>query len=89
LAAYHLTDNFPEVDDVIANDEEVKYFYLSPQKNVKTPSINSDFYDQKCVKTYGPFYNVGGGDVLKGVVYIHFYKAISKKKQSTAPNKSK
>ena len=86
LAAYHLTDNFPSVDDVIANDNDVKFFYLSSQKKVETPSIDSRYYDQKCVKTYGPFYNVGGGDVPKGKVYIHFYKAIPKLKQSTTSN---
>jgi len=86
LAAYHLTDNFPSVDDVIANDNDVKFFYLSSQKKVETPSIDSRYYDQKCVKTYGPFYNVGGGDVPKGKVYIHFYKAIPKPKQSTTSN---
>ena len=81
LASYHLTDNFPDVDDEIANDETVKYFYLSSEERVKTPSINSNNYRQECVKTYGPFYNIGGGDVPKGRVYIHFYKAV--------PNSSK
>ena len=82
LASYHLTDNFPDVDDEIANDEMVRYFYLSPEESVETPSINSNYYKQECVKTYGPFYNIGGGDVPKGRVYIHFYKAIPVKSKS-------
>ena len=82
LASYHLTDNFPDVDDEIANDEMVRYFYLSPEESVETPSINSNYYKQECVKTYGPFYNIGGGDVPKGRVYIHFYKAIPIKSKS-------
>ena len=82
MASYHLTDNFPDVDDEIANDETVRYFYLSPEENVNTTSINSDNYRQECVKTYGPFYNIGGGDVPKGRVYIHFYKAIPVKSKS-------
>ena len=79
LATYHLTSNFPDVDAVILNDESVKYFYLSPNPTVSTPSINTEYYNQECVMTYGPFYNNGGGDVPQGPVYIHFYKAVKKK----------
>jgi hypothetical protein len=25
-------------------------------------------------KTYGPFFNSGGGDVNRGDVYLHFYR---------------
>ena len=78
LAAYHLTDNFPDVDSEIKDDNTVKYFYLASDKNAKTPSIDSRYWSQVTVMTYGPFYNIGGGDVPKGSTYIHFYKAIKK-----------
>ena len=79
LAPYHLEDNFPEVDAEIKNDAAVKYFYLSDKQTVSTTAISSKWHDQECVKTYGPFYNIGGGDAPKGAVYIHFYKAVPKK----------
>ena len=60
LATYHLTSNFPDVDAEILNDENVKYFFLSPDPIVATPSLDPD--GQECVMSYGPFYNVGGGD---------------------------
>jgi hypothetical protein len=78
LAAYHLTDNFPSVDLEIKNDSEVKFFYLSSDKNIKTPSISSKYWDQKTVKTYGPFYSIGGGDAGTGEIYLIFYKAVKK-----------
>ncbi|MFZ1787928.1 MAG: RHS repeat-associated core domain-containing protein [Saprospiraceae bacterium] len=80
LAAYHLTDNFPDVDSEIKDDNTVKYFYLSPNADAKTPSIDSRYWDQEKVKSYGPFYNAGGGDVPKGATYLHFYKAVKKTK---------
>ena len=83
LATYHLISNLPDVDIEILNDESVKYFYLSPNKTAITPSINTNNYDQKCVKTYGPFYNNGGGDVPKGPVYIHFYKAVKRENKES------
>ena len=74
LAAYHLKDNIGYIAPEILNDPSVKYFYLSNNKNAKTPAISSNF-TQEIVKTYGPFYNNGGGDVPKGAVYILFYAA--------------
>ncbi len=87
LAKYHLTSNFPPVDAEILNDKDVKYFYLSSFPTEATPSINSDYYDQVCVKTYGPFYNAGGGDAKRGCVYIHFYKAVPKKESENKKKK--
>ena len=81
LAAYHLKDNFPEVDKEIKDDPDVKFYYLSNEESIETPSINPKYWNQKCVKTYGPFYNIGGGDAKEGAVYIHFYKAIPKKRK--------
>ncbi len=78
LAKFHLSDNFPEVDKEIKDNKNVKYFYLSPDKNAKTPAISDKYYTQKIVKVYGPFYNIGGGDVSKGKVYIIFYEAVPK-----------
>ena len=77
LATYHLIDNFPEVDSVIKNDADVRFFYLTSKATKNTPATNPNYYNQKCVKSYGPFYNIGKGDVPKGPIYIHFYKAIA------------
>ncbi len=73
LKKYHFVENFP-VADVEINDAEVKWFYLSNDKNKPSqhPSLGSKA--NSIVKTYGPFYNNGGGDVGKGDTYIHFYK---------------
>ena len=78
LAAYHLIDNFPEVDAEIKDDKEVKYFFLSTNENSKTPSISEKYWSQEKVATYGPFYSIGGGDAGTGLIYIHFYKAVKK-----------
>ena len=78
LASFHLKDNFPGVAPEIKNDASVGYFYLSPQKDAKHTGISGKYWDQKVVKSYGPFYNVGG-DVKKGAVYIIFYSATPKK----------
>ncbi|MGL4629884.1 MAG: RHS repeat domain-containing protein, partial [Leadbetterella sp.] len=78
LAAYHLKNNFPVVDPEIKDDPEVMFFYLSPNKNIKTPSISPKYWDQKTVKAYGPFYSIGGGDAGTGPIYIIFYKPIKK-----------
>lgn len=70
LKPYHLIENFPTVDTEIA-DADVKWFYLSHLAELKThPTMPTLIW----VKSYGAFYNNGGGDVKKGDVYIHFYK---------------
>jgi hypothetical protein len=80
LAAYHLTDNFPPVDIEIASDPTVRFFFLSPKKDAKHTGLNYDNWDVKMVKAYGPFYNVGGGDVPKGPTYVLFYSVKPKQK---------
>ncbi|MEO6831432.1 MAG: hypothetical protein ABI378_04100 [Chitinophagaceae bacterium] len=80
LAAYHLTDNFPTVDNEIKNDASVKYIYLSPYKNAKHTGIDYNTRDIKMVKSYGPFYNIGGGDVPRGATYVLFYSVKKKGK---------
>lgn len=72
LLPYHLTINFPSVDNEIKNDTGVKWFYLSPEINAIHTGINRE--KQEIVKAYGPFYNVGGGDVKRGDVYVIFYR---------------
>ena len=70
LKVYHLIENFPAVDSEIG-DAKVKWFYLSPQSTLTThPTMSSLTW----VKKYGPFYNIGGGDVATGNAYIHFYR---------------
>lgn len=72
-AAYHLTDNFPPVDPEIKNNPRVRWFFLGVTPTDRHPEINNT---QKIVKVYGPFYNVGGGDVKTPTLYILFYEAI-------------
>jgi hypothetical protein len=70
LKPYHLVDNFLSTDAEIV-DEGVRWFYLSSKSSLQThPTMSS----LGSVKTYGPFYNIGGGDVPKGDTYVHFYK---------------
>jgi hypothetical protein len=69
LRPYHCTENFPAKD--VAIDGEVKWFYLS--SNARTPLSHPGTSGTVIVKTYGPFYNSGGGDVEPGDVYLHFY----------------
>jgi hypothetical protein len=58
----------------------VKFFYLGTTQNAKHTGISSKYWDQKIVKSYGPFFNNGGGDVPKGNVYINFYSISPKNK---------
>lgn len=71
LKVYHLTENFPALDSEIS-DTEVKWFYLS--SDATTPEVHPGTTGTMKVKTYGGFHNVGGGDVKKGDVWVHFYK---------------
>ena len=73
LAAYHLKDNFPPVSAAVQNDPNVRYFYLSPDSTAKHTGLDYKTWDIKLVKSYGPFYNVGGGDVPRGLTYVNFY----------------
>ena len=79
LAAYHLSENLPKANKLIKNDI-VNYFYLSntKEKFYGKNQIDTDYYTPVLVLTYGPFYTNGGGDVNKGEMYIHFFKAIEK-----------
>ena len=69
LKTYHLTENFPALDPKI-NDTKVKWFFLSEKSQDMHPGISNE----ERVKTYGPFYNIGGGDAAKGDIYVHFFK---------------
>ena len=69
IKKYHYTVNFPALDPEIA-DEEVKWLFLSPKVDASHPGITGGVK----VKSYGPFWNVGGGDVKIGLTYVHFYK---------------
>ncbi|HEY6141019.1 MAG TPA: DUF4157 domain-containing protein, partial [Thermoanaerobaculia bacterium] len=71
LKIYHFTENFPARDSTIS-DAGVKWFYLSPDAD--KPEAHPGAKGSKRVQTYGSFYNIGGGDVKAGAVYIHFYK---------------
>lgn len=80
LAPFHLKNNFPSVDSAIDSDSAFKYFFLSDKPNSDAPSsmISPKYWNQVRVATYGPFYAIGGGDAGKGMIYIHFYKAVAK-----------
>lgn len=72
LSTYHLIENFPPVDSEIS-DAGVKWFYLS--KNPSQPRHPGLSQSHERVKSYGPFFNNGGGDVARGAgVYLHFFK---------------
>lgn len=81
LKPYHFTENFPAVDSEI-KDAGVKWFYLSSTEN--KPDVHPGTTGTERVKTYGSFYNSGGGDVAVGDVYIHFYRLKPKASQTTA-----
>jgi hypothetical protein len=64
-----MLENFPALDPEITS--AVKWFYLSDKAVVPAhPGTTGTTR----VKTYGPFFNTGGGDVPRGDVYVHFYK---------------
>lgn len=81
ISIWHMIDNFPTVDTEISSNSDVKYFFISPNKNAKHSGLNYETHDVKVVKRYGPFYNIGGGDVPKGPVYVLFYYALPKEKE--------
>ncbi len=69
LRPYHCVENFPPVDREIT--AAVKWFYLSSTQNA--PTSHPGTTGTVLVKSYGPFYNIGGGDVPAGAVYLLFY----------------
>jgi hypothetical protein len=71
IKKYHFVENFPSADAAVA-DTEVKWFYLSNAAD--TPASHPSVPASTKVKSYGSFYNVGGGDVPKGATWVHFYK---------------
>lgn len=75
MRPYHCTENFPALDREI--DEGVKWFYLSSFSD--KPTTHPGASQQMVIaKTYGPFYNIGGGDVSRGDVWLHFYRLAPK-----------
>lgn len=72
LATYHLKSNLPPADGEIEDNSKVKYFYLDAKYDKRHTALNNT---QKIIKSYGPFYNIGGGDVARGKCYVIFYEA--------------
>jgi hypothetical protein len=70
MRPYHCQENFPGKDAEI--DEHVKWFYLSSEPH--TPVAHPGTSGTIIAKSYGPFYNSGGGDAGRGDCYLHFYK---------------
>lgn len=71
MLPYHAVENFPKLDSEIT--AEVKWFYLSadPSGPVSHPGTTGT----ETVKVYGPFWNVGGGDVPRGLAWVRCYRS--------------
>lgn len=75
MRPYHCVENFPALDREI--DEGVRWFYLSSFSD--KPTTHPGASQQMVIaKTYGPFHNIGGGDVQRGDVWLHFYRLAPK-----------
>jgi hypothetical protein len=70
MRPYHCIENFPAKDPEI--DERVKWFYLSAFPNA--PLGHPGTTGTVIAKSYGPFYNIGGGDAGRGDCWLHFYR---------------
>lgn len=70
MRPYHSIENFPGKDHEI--DEHVKWFYLSAEPH--TPIGHPGTSGTVIAKSYGPFFNIGGGDAGRGDCYLHFYR---------------
>ncbi|HYR10132.1 MAG TPA: DUF4157 domain-containing protein [Longimicrobium sp.] len=81
LKKYHFDENFPALDAEVA-DAEVKWFYISSSGT--GPAAHPGATGSVLVKSYGSFYNTGGGDVKKGAAWIHFYKLAPKPGKKSA-----
>lgn len=69
LQIYHLKENLPSVDTKVKN---AKAFYLSPDPTKIHTGLNTKMYNVTILKAYGPFYNIGGGDVKRGPYILYF-----------------
>jgi hypothetical protein len=81
LKKYHFNENFPALDTEI-EDAGVKWFFLSSSST--GPAAHPGATGSMIAKTYGSFYNTGGGDVKKGDTWIHFYKLAPKPDKKAA-----
>ena len=70
MRPYHCLENFPTKDAEI--DEDVRWFYLSASG--ATPTSHPGTSGTTIAKSYGPFFNAGGGDASRGDCWLHFYK---------------
>jgi hypothetical protein len=70
MRPYHCLENFPTKDAEI--DEDVKWFYLSASGS--TPTSHPGTTGTTLARSYGPFFNAGGGDASRGDCWLHFYK---------------
>ncbi len=70
MRPYHSIENFPAKDPEIT--EDVKWFYLSAQPHA--PVSHPGTTGTSIAKSYGPFFNTGGGDAEHGDCYLHFYR---------------
>ena len=70
MRPYHCTENFPARDAEI--DERVKWFFLS--SDARSPISHPGTSGTEIARSYGPFFNNGGGDADRGDCYLHFYR---------------
>ena len=78
LGAWTLKENLPDIDPVVLKNPNVKYFFLSPDPKARHSGLDYQNNNITIVKTLGPFYNTGSGDVPIGPTYIIFYSATKK-----------
>jgi hypothetical protein len=86
VVRFHYVQNFPTVDIEIA-DSSVQWFYLSNTPDGPKSHLGLT-KPSKIVKSYGPFFNVGGGDAKVGSTWLHFY-ALLEPEEKPASSKKK
>lgn len=83
---FAISENFPKVDPVIADDPEVTHFYNASSADYIPGDtyVNTKYWDISIVKSYGPFYNASSmGDTKQGgKYYVVFYKVTPKPKET-------
>lgn len=73
MKPYHCLENFPVLDKEIG--AEVCWFYLSSFADKPTTHPGAA-RKMEIAKSYGPFFNSGGGDVSRGDCWLHFYRLV-------------
>jgi hypothetical protein len=79
---FAISENFPKVDPVIADDPQVTHFYIAPSPDFIPGNrfVDKRYWNISIAKSYGPFYNASSmGDTKQGgKYYVIFYKVAPK-----------